>query len=124
MFELPGGLRVIERRCIAGELKLLHQFLRAGVFALEQERQINFELNALRILILFAPRDRCQQCFEAIPCFAVFFSFKRNLREIVLRVARFRSAFSAFLKDVSAPSKSFAPLESARADSKSIPDLE
>src|SRR5205807_5908753 len=36
MFELPGRLRVVERRRIARELELLHHLLSAAVFALEK----------------------------------------------------------------------------------------
>ena len=58
MLKLPGGLRVIERGRIAGELELIHHLLRAAVFALEQECQVDLELDHLRGLILVAAGSR------------------------------------------------------------------
>ncbi len=36
MFELPGRLRVVERRRVAGKLELIHQLLSVGFLTLQQ----------------------------------------------------------------------------------------
>ena len=90
MFKLPGGLRVIERRRVAGELELLHHLLRAAVFAFEQQSQIDFEFDDLRRLILVAARCRggAEERFKPVARLRVFLFLERDLREIVMRLAR------------------------------------
>ena len=92
MFELPGRLRVVERRCVARELELLHHLLRAAVFAFEKQRQINFEFDDLRDLILVAARRGrgAEERFKPIARLCVILFLERNLREVVLRFAEFR----------------------------------
>src|SRR5581483_2990238 len=88
MFELPRRLRVIERRRVAGELELLHHLLRAAIFVLEQERQINFVFDELRRLIFIAAGRLREQLLETIARLRVILFLKRQLREIVLRLAK------------------------------------
>ena len=66
MLELPGGLRVVERRRVARELELLHHLLRAAVFAFEQKRHENLELDELRRLIFVAAGRLAEERFEPI----------------------------------------------------------
>ena len=102
MFELPGGLRVIERRRVAGELELLHHLLGAAVFAFEQERQVNLELDDLRRLVLIAAGRGCviEERLETIPRFRVFLFLERDLGQVVLRLAEFRIDFRCLLERV------------------------
>ena len=95
MFELPGRLRVIERRRVARELELLHHLLRAAVFAFEKQRQINFKFDDLRDLILVAARRRCgaKERFEPITRLGVILFLEWNLREVVLRFPELRIDF-------------------------------
>jgi hypothetical protein len=92
MFELPRGLRVVERRGVAGELELFHHFLRAAVFAFQKKRQINFEFDDLRGLVLIAAgRGRgVEERFETLARFREFFFLEGDLRQVVLRLAEFR----------------------------------
>ncbi len=66
MFKLPSRLRVVERRRVSGELELLHHFLRVGVFAFEEQRQINLELDQLRGAILVRSGSGGEERFETL----------------------------------------------------------
>ena len=92
MFELPGCLSVVECRRVAGELELLHHLLRAAVLALEEQRQINFEFDDLRRLVLIAAGrgGGAKERFKSLARFRVFLFLEWDLREVVLRFAELR----------------------------------
>ena len=90
MLVLPCSLSVIERRRVACELKFLHHRVRPTLFAFHQKRHVNFEFNQLGSLILVAAGDAFIQRLETVPGFCVLLFLERNLREIVLRIAKLR----------------------------------
>ena len=98
MLKLPGGLRIIERRGVAGELELLHHLLGAALFAFEQKRHVNLELDQLRRLVLVAPGRLAEQSFETLTRLDVILFLKWDLRQVVLRFAEFRIDLGCFLK--------------------------
>ena len=102
MFELPGGLGVIERRRVAGELELLHHLLRAAVFSFEKQRQIDFEFDDLRRLVFIRRPARAWWRQKALrngraPLRILLF-LERDLREIVVRLGEFRVELHGLLK--------------------------
>ena len=90
MLVLPCCLRVIERRGIARELEFLHHRVRPALFALHQKGHVNFELNQLGRLVFVATGHAFIQRLETVARFCVLFLFEWNLREVVLRIAKFR----------------------------------
>ena len=113
VLKLPSCLRVVQRRRVSRKLELLHHLLRAALFAFEQKRHVDLELNDLRRLILIAPWRLLKERVEALSRPCIIFFLKRNLREIILRLAEFRIRFGRLLKRCfrfvelpSAPSKS------------------
>ena len=87
---LPCGLCVIKRRRIARELEFLHHRVRAALFSIHQEGHVNFEFDQLGRLILVAAGDAFIQRLKTVLGFCVVFFLERNLRQIVLRIAKFR----------------------------------
>ena len=102
MFELPGGLRVVERRRVARELELLHHLLGAAVFAFEEQRQENFELDDLGRLVFVATgrRRAVEERLEAITRLRVILFLERDLRQVVLRLAELRIDLRRLLERV------------------------
>ena len=98
MLKLPSCLRVVQRRRVSRKLELLHHLLRAALFAFEQKRHVDLELNDLRRLILIAPWCLLKERVEALSRPCIIFFLKRNLREIILRLAEFRIHFGRLLK--------------------------
>src|SRR4051812_12175523 len=98
MFEFPGGLRVVKRRGITGELELLHHLLRLAIFALEQEGHENLELDHLSGLILIAARRLTEQSLKLLARFGVVLFLKWNLRQVVLRLPEFWIGFGRLLE--------------------------
>ena len=103
MLKLPRGLRVIERRRVAGELELLHHLLRAAVFAFEQKRHEDLELDQLRRLILVAAgRLRLKSASKRSRALAYSFFLNGICARLYCASRNFGSAFDAFLNVASA----------------------
>ena len=64
--------------------------MRPALFALHQVGHVNFELDELGRLVLVAARYAFIQGVETVPRFCVLFLLEWNLREVVLRIAKFR----------------------------------
>ena len=90
MLILPRCLGIIKRRRISGKLKLLHHRVRAALFSLEQMRHVNLEFNKLRRLIFIAARDSIIKPLKTFSRLCVVLLLEGDLREVVLRFAKFR----------------------------------
>ena len=89
MLKLPSGLRIIKRRCVASKLELLHQLLRAAVFAFQKPSHVNVEFDELGRLALVPTRRLAQEHFESIARRRVIFFLQRHRCEIELGLAKF-----------------------------------
>src|SRR5438270_12836655 len=98
MFKLPGRLRVIQGRRIAGELKLFHHLLRAALFAFEQKRHVDVEFDQLGRFAFIAARRFAKQSLETISRGGVIFLFEWDLSEIELRLTEFWIGFERLLE--------------------------
>ena len=87
MLELVGSLSVIKRGRVAAELELLHHFLRAAIFALEQIGHENLKLNQLGCLILVTSGRLSQERLESITRLRIFLLTKRHIGQVKLRFA-------------------------------------
>ncbi len=90
MLKLPGRLGVVKRRRISCKLKLLHHLLRAALFVFEQKGHVDLELDNLRGLILVASWRLLKKRLETLARLSISFFLKWDLREIILRFAKFR----------------------------------
>ena len=64
--------------------------MRPALFAFHQKGHINFELDQLGRLVFVATGHAFIQRLETVTRFCVLFLFEWNLREVVLRIAKFR----------------------------------
>ena len=90
VLKLPGRLGIVKSRRISCELKLFHHLLRATLFVFEQKSHVDLELNNLCGLIPVASRRLLKERFEPLARLDIIFFLKWNLREIILRFAKFR----------------------------------
>ena len=89
MFKLPRGLGIIESRRVAGKLELLHQLLSTTVFAFQQPRHVDVELDQLRGFGLVSARCLAQERFKPIACGSIIFFLQWHQSQIELCLAEF-----------------------------------